>query len=122
MVKRPTTLCLHNMSAIMHCKGLWATLAHHGEVIDAFIPIKKSSRDKRFCFDKVVEESSLCTEWGTGNEDGRKKKHQTLSDNRSKERKPLKLKLWALRTTRILVKPLTQRKTWAMYCEIPLNF
>ncbi|KAK8595535.1 hypothetical protein V6N13_016902 [Hibiscus sabdariffa] len=34
----------------MHCKGLWATFAHHGEVIDAFIPRKHSRNGRKFGF------------------------------------------------------------------------
>ncbi|KAK8697344.1 hypothetical protein V6N13_113497 [Hibiscus sabdariffa] len=32
----------------MHWKGLWATFAHHGDVLDSFIPQKKSRSGKRF--------------------------------------------------------------------------
>ncbi|KAK8676306.1 hypothetical protein V6N13_034357 [Hibiscus sabdariffa] len=80
----------------MHWKGLWATFEHHGEVIDAFIRIKKSSRDKRMSvsFANCNERIKLWKKvhsGGTGNENVRKKKHQALFDNRSKERKRLKL-------------------------------
>ncbi|MFQ6654374.1 hypothetical protein Gotur_025388 [Gossypium turneri] len=34
----------------MHWKGLWALFRYHGEVIDAFIPVKKSKSGKRFGF------------------------------------------------------------------------
>ncbi|KAL4385330.1 hypothetical protein GQ457_15G029650 [Hibiscus cannabinus] len=34
----------------MHWKGLWATFGHHGDVIDAFIPTKRSRRGRKFGF------------------------------------------------------------------------
>ncbi|KAL4367774.1 hypothetical protein GQ457_05G032850 [Hibiscus cannabinus] len=32
----------------LHWKGLWATFAHHGQVLDAFIPLKKTKEGKQF--------------------------------------------------------------------------
>ncbi|KAL4333410.1 hypothetical protein GQ457_07G016410 [Hibiscus cannabinus] len=34
----------------MHWKGLWATFAHHGDVIDSFIPTKRRKSGRRFGF------------------------------------------------------------------------
>ncbi|KAL4271771.1 hypothetical protein GQ457_13G005590 [Hibiscus cannabinus] len=39
-----------NLPPRFHWKGLWETFAHHGEVVDAFIPLKKSKDGKRFGF------------------------------------------------------------------------
>ncbi|KAL4388815.1 hypothetical protein GQ457_09G007360 [Hibiscus cannabinus] len=39
-----------NLPPRLHWKGLWATFAHHGEVVDAFIPLKKTKDGKRFGF------------------------------------------------------------------------
>ncbi|KAK8699606.1 hypothetical protein V6N13_115689 [Hibiscus sabdariffa] len=48
--KQPTTIFIHNLPEKMHWKGLWATFAHHGEVIDAFIPRKRSRNGRKFGF------------------------------------------------------------------------
>ncbi|KAK8606858.1 hypothetical protein V6N13_052612 [Hibiscus sabdariffa] len=45
-----TTLFIHNLPKKMHWKGLWATFGHHGDVVDAFIPKKRSRKGKRFRF------------------------------------------------------------------------
>ncbi|KAL4353929.1 hypothetical protein GQ457_06G004130 [Hibiscus cannabinus] len=43
-----TTLFIHNLLEKMHWKGLWATFGHHGDVVDTFIPAKRSRKGKRF--------------------------------------------------------------------------
>ncbi|KAL4387398.1 hypothetical protein GQ457_09G014430 [Hibiscus cannabinus] len=48
--KQPATIFIHNLPEKMHWKGLWATFAHHGEVIDAFIPRKRSRNGRKFGF------------------------------------------------------------------------
>ncbi|KAK9044791.1 hypothetical protein V6N11_058683 [Hibiscus sabdariffa] len=45
-----TTVFMNNLPEKMHWKGLWATFAHHGDVSDAFIPMKRSKSGKRFGF------------------------------------------------------------------------
>ncbi|KAK8606598.1 hypothetical protein V6N13_030876 [Hibiscus sabdariffa] len=49
-LKTITTLFVHNISEKLHWKGLWAAFGHHGEVLDAFIPKKRSRKGKRFGF------------------------------------------------------------------------
>ncbi|KAH1073111.1 hypothetical protein J1N35_025439 [Gossypium stocksii] len=44
------SLFVSNIPATMHWKGLWVLFNFHGEVKDAFIPIKKSKNGKRFSF------------------------------------------------------------------------
>ncbi|KAL4273543.1 hypothetical protein GQ457_13G005570 [Hibiscus cannabinus] len=44
------TVFVSNLPPRFHWKGLWETFAHHGEVVDAFIPLKKSKDGKRFGF------------------------------------------------------------------------
>ncbi|MBA0693253.1 hypothetical protein Goari_010747 [Gossypium aridum] len=42
----------------MHWNGLWVLFRYHGEVIDAFIPVKKSKSGRRFGFvryDKMMD-------------------------------------------------------------------
>ncbi|KAH1033476.1 hypothetical protein J1N35_045650 [Gossypium stocksii] len=34
----------------MHWKGLWVLFSFHGNVVDAFIPTKRSNEGKRFGF------------------------------------------------------------------------
>ncbi|MBA0841008.1 hypothetical protein Goarm_003536, partial [Gossypium armourianum] len=48
--KGPIIAFVHNIPMTMHWKGLWALFRYHGEVIDAFIPVKKSKSGKRFGF------------------------------------------------------------------------
>ncbi|KAK8617135.1 hypothetical protein V6N13_117102 [Hibiscus sabdariffa] len=45
-----TTIFIHNLPEKMHWKGLWATFRDHGDVIDAFIPTKRSRRGRKFGF------------------------------------------------------------------------
>ncbi|KAK8644115.1 hypothetical protein V6N13_123430 [Hibiscus sabdariffa] len=47
---KPTTVFVHNLPERMHWKGLWASFGHHGDVLDAFIPNKRSRSGKRFGF------------------------------------------------------------------------
>ncbi|KAK5803291.1 hypothetical protein PVK06_030936 [Gossypium arboreum] len=44
------TVFVFNIPATMHWKGLWALFSFHGNVVDAFIPKKKSKSGKRFGF------------------------------------------------------------------------
>ncbi|KAL4342095.1 hypothetical protein GQ457_08G017320 [Hibiscus cannabinus] len=44
------TIFVHNLPEKTHWKGLWAAFGHHGEVIDAFIPMKRSRSGRRFGF------------------------------------------------------------------------
>ncbi|KAK8613156.1 hypothetical protein V6N13_100929 [Hibiscus sabdariffa] len=48
--KQPTTTFIHNLPEKMQWKGLWVTFAHHDEVIDAFIPRKRSENERKFGF------------------------------------------------------------------------
>ncbi|KAK8617901.1 hypothetical protein V6N13_080814 [Hibiscus sabdariffa] len=41
-ISQPATVFVHNLPEKMHWKGLWATFGHHGNVIDAFIPMKEA--------------------------------------------------------------------------------
>ncbi|KAK8681629.1 hypothetical protein V6N13_054031 [Hibiscus sabdariffa] len=52
--QRPVTVFVHNSPPKMHWKGLWATFAHHGDVVDSFIPQKKSRSGNRFGFIRFV--------------------------------------------------------------------
>ncbi|KAK8617892.1 hypothetical protein V6N13_080796 [Hibiscus sabdariffa] len=49
-VTPPKTIFVHNLLEKMHGKGLWATLKHHEDVVDAFIPSKRSRSGRRFGF------------------------------------------------------------------------
>ncbi|KAL4295855.1 hypothetical protein GQ457_12G032140 [Hibiscus cannabinus] len=49
-VKTVSTLFVCNISEKLHWKCLWAAFGHHGDVIDAFIPKKKTRNGKRFGF------------------------------------------------------------------------
>ncbi|KAK8583366.1 hypothetical protein V6N13_022072 [Hibiscus sabdariffa] len=49
-VALPMIVFVHNLPERMHWKGLWTSLAHHGDVIDAFIPKKRSKSGRRFGF------------------------------------------------------------------------
>ncbi|KAK8689606.1 hypothetical protein V6N13_088320 [Hibiscus sabdariffa] len=44
------TMFVSNISHRIHRKGLWASFAHHGEVVDVFIPLKRSKDGSRFGF------------------------------------------------------------------------
>ncbi|KAL4342147.1 hypothetical protein GQ457_08G017280 [Hibiscus cannabinus] len=44
------TIFVHNLPEKTHWKGLWAAFGHHGEVIDAFIPMKRSRSGRIFGF------------------------------------------------------------------------
>ncbi|KAL4271620.1 hypothetical protein GQ457_13G010870 [Hibiscus cannabinus] len=44
------TVFVSNIPPIMHWQGLWASFAHHGEVVDSFIPSKRSRAGSRFGF------------------------------------------------------------------------
>ncbi|KAK8603682.1 hypothetical protein V6N13_096156 [Hibiscus sabdariffa] len=39
-----------NLPPRLHWKGLWATFAHHGDVLDTFIPLKNSKDVSRYGF------------------------------------------------------------------------
>ncbi|KAK8617918.1 hypothetical protein V6N13_080822 [Hibiscus sabdariffa] len=45
-ISQPATVFVHNFPEKMHWKGLWATFGHHGNVIDAFIPMKEAKVGK----------------------------------------------------------------------------
>ncbi|KAK8527448.1 hypothetical protein V6N13_085278 [Hibiscus sabdariffa] len=49
---RTVTLIVFNQK--LHSKGLWFLFNHHGEVVDSFIPRKRSLRDYRFGFVRFV--------------------------------------------------------------------
>lgn len=51
----PITVFVYNILDSMHWKGLWALFRFHGNVLDAFIPAKKSMKGKRFGFCKVCK-------------------------------------------------------------------
>ncbi|KAH1055310.1 hypothetical protein J1N35_033375 [Gossypium stocksii] len=44
------TIFVYNIPDSMHWKGLWALFQFHGNVVDAFIPAKRSMEGKRFRF------------------------------------------------------------------------
>ncbi|KAL4378544.1 hypothetical protein GQ457_02G017040 [Hibiscus cannabinus] len=44
------TVFVSNIPPRMHWQGLWATFARHGEVVDSFIPSKRSRAGSRFGF------------------------------------------------------------------------
>ncbi|KAG8471708.1 hypothetical protein CXB51_036983 [Gossypium anomalum] len=49
-MKHHVTSFVHNIPATMHWKGLWTLFRYHGDVIDAFIPAKKSKNGRKFGF------------------------------------------------------------------------
>ncbi|MBA0827736.1 hypothetical protein Goarm_012489, partial [Gossypium armourianum] len=46
----PRTVFVYNIPDSMHWKGLWALFRFHGNVLDAFIPAKRSMKGKKFGF------------------------------------------------------------------------
>ncbi|KAK8677014.1 hypothetical protein V6N13_142571 [Hibiscus sabdariffa] len=44
------TVFVSNLPPRLHWQGLWAAFAHHGDVVDAFIPAKRSQDGNRFGF------------------------------------------------------------------------
>ncbi|KAA3468077.1 delta-cadinene synthase isozyme XC1 [Gossypium australe] len=50
------TVFVYNIPTSMHWKGLWALFGYHGNVVDAFIPTKRSRNGKRFGFVKFTNE------------------------------------------------------------------
>ncbi|KAL4326266.1 hypothetical protein GQ457_11G028620 [Hibiscus cannabinus] len=49
-MKTISTLFVCNIPEKFHWKGLWAAFGHHGDVVDAFIPNKRTYNGKRFGF------------------------------------------------------------------------
>ncbi|MBA0781616.1 hypothetical protein Gotri_002523 [Gossypium trilobum] len=52
------TLLVYNIPVTMHWKGLWTLFRYHGDVIDAFIPAKKSKSGRKLGFvrfDKIMD-------------------------------------------------------------------
>ncbi|KAL4291391.1 hypothetical protein GQ457_14G020120 [Hibiscus cannabinus] len=49
-MKIVSTLFVCNIPEKFHWKGLWAAFGHHGDVVDAFIPNKRTYNGKRFDF------------------------------------------------------------------------
>ncbi|KAK8626628.1 hypothetical protein V6N13_134264 [Hibiscus sabdariffa] len=56
-VSQATTVFVHNLPEKMHWKGLWATFAHHGDVMDTFILVKRSRSRKRFGFVRFASQA-----------------------------------------------------------------
>ncbi|KAK8595072.1 hypothetical protein V6N13_015981 [Hibiscus sabdariffa] len=56
-VVQPTTIFVHNLPEMMHWKGLWVTFVHHREVVDAFIPSKRSNSGRWFGFVRYASKS-----------------------------------------------------------------
>ncbi|KAK8707435.1 hypothetical protein V6N13_058496 [Hibiscus sabdariffa] len=58
LVDGPTTIFIHNIPTRILWRGLWATFAHHGDMIDTFFPKKLSRSGKKFgfvCFTSRVD-------------------------------------------------------------------
>lgn len=49
-MKPHVTLFMYNILTTMQWKGLWTLFRYHGDVIDAFIPAKKSKSGRKFGF------------------------------------------------------------------------
>ncbi|KAL4272375.1 hypothetical protein GQ457_13G028830 [Hibiscus cannabinus] len=47
---KTTTVYVSNLPPRLHWQGLWFAFARHGEVVDAFIPLKKNRSGSRFGF------------------------------------------------------------------------
>ncbi|PPS11771.1 hypothetical protein GOBAR_AA08864 [Gossypium barbadense] len=45
-----TTVFVYNIAFSMHWKGLWALFGYHGDVVDAFIPLKRCRNGNMFGF------------------------------------------------------------------------
>ncbi|MBA0576412.1 hypothetical protein Golob_027475 [Gossypium lobatum] len=57
-MKPHVLLLVYNIPVTMHWKGLWTLFRYHGDVIDAFIPAKKSKSGKKLGFvrfDKIMD-------------------------------------------------------------------
>ncbi|MBA0819136.1 hypothetical protein Gohar_021591 [Gossypium harknessii] len=57
-MKPHVTLLVYNIPMTMHWKGLWTLFRYHGDVIDAFIPAKKSKSGRKLGFvrfDKIMD-------------------------------------------------------------------
>ncbi|KAH1122969.1 hypothetical protein J1N35_006129 [Gossypium stocksii] len=50
------TVFVNNIPESMHWKGLWTLFSFHGEVMDAFIPVKRNKTGKRFGFVRFNKE------------------------------------------------------------------
>ncbi|KAK8533418.1 hypothetical protein V6N13_026123 [Hibiscus sabdariffa] len=48
------TVFVSNLPPRLHWQGLWAAFAHHGDVVDAFIPAKRSQDENRFGFVRLA--------------------------------------------------------------------
>ncbi|KAH1037923.1 hypothetical protein J1N35_039666 [Gossypium stocksii] len=48
--KNLKTVFAYNIPDSMHWKGLWVIYSFYGNVVDAFIPAKRSKEGKRFGF------------------------------------------------------------------------
>ncbi|KAK8583217.1 hypothetical protein V6N13_021929 [Hibiscus sabdariffa] len=60
-VKSATTLFVHNLPEKLHWKELWAAFGHHGDVVDAFIPKKRSKNGRRSGFVRFsVKAYAIC--------------------------------------------------------------
>lgn len=44
------TLFVYNILMTIHWKGLWTLFRYHGNVVDAFIPTRKSKKGRRYVF------------------------------------------------------------------------
>ncbi|MBA0809761.1 hypothetical protein Gohar_025384, partial [Gossypium harknessii] len=56
--KNSIVVFVHNILVTTHWNGLWVLFRYHGEVIDAFILVKKSKSGRRFSFvryDKMMD-------------------------------------------------------------------
>ncbi|KAK8652520.1 hypothetical protein V6N13_126551 [Hibiscus sabdariffa] len=45
-----SAIFIHNLTEKKHWKGLWTTFGHHGDMVDDFVPTKRSRSGRRFGF------------------------------------------------------------------------
>ncbi|KAK8614378.1 hypothetical protein V6N13_122738 [Hibiscus sabdariffa] len=69
-----TTVFVSNLPPRLHWQGLWFAFARHGEVVDAFIPARKSKKGHRFGFvrfttlkeaEKAIAQMNGCVLYGS---------------------------------------------------------
>ncbi|GMI71985.1 hypothetical protein HRI_000867800 [Hibiscus trionum] len=52
-----TTLFIDNISSALHWKGLWFAFARHGDIVDVFVPRKRSKSGRRFGFVRYAKKA-----------------------------------------------------------------
>ncbi|MBA0866546.1 hypothetical protein Goshw_022132, partial [Gossypium schwendimanii] len=92
----------------MHWNGLWVLFRYHGEVIDAFIPVKKSKSGRRFGF------QSLSTSWEVWKEREERASGGESTSNLNRKKHGRKIRLIFDIQYRILTIMEKKKRDWAL--------